>query len=84
MIFEEGEISSPLDVANKMRFYIKQHCENGGKPHQVTRHMMGLFHGLPGAKIWKQHLSRSGISNNIDVYDEALVAVSALLTQTAA
>jgi len=84
MIFEEGEISSPLDVANKMRFYIKRHSESGGKPHQVTRHMMGLFHGLPGAKIWKQHLSRSGISNNIDVYDEALVAVSALLTQTAA
>jgi tRNA-dihydrouridine synthase A len=84
MIFGEGESRSPLDVANKMRFYITEHCESGGKPHQITRHMLGLFHGLPGAKIWKQQLSRGGISNNIDMYDEALLAVSNVLSKTAA
>jgi tRNA-dihydrouridine synthase A len=76
MIFEDGTSKSPLDVANEMRFYIKRHCESGGKLHQVTRHMMGLFHGLPGAKIWRQKLSSISITDSLDFYDEVLTTVS--------
>ena len=58
-----------------MRDYLHNHCENGGSPSQVTRHMMGLFHGLPGAKAWRQLLSNAASSSNLDFYDEAIQAV---------
>ena len=83
-IFDEKVIRSPFDIAKEMRPYLKEHCEKGGKPHQVTRHMIGLFHGLPGAKIWRQYLSNTLRHNNIDFYDEALVAVTETINKSAA
>jgi tRNA-dihydrouridine synthase A len=37
--------------------YIEAHLAAGGKLHQVTRHMLGLFAGRPGARAWKRTLS---------------------------
>ena len=83
-IFSDEAVSSPFDLAYGMRSYIKELCEKGGKAHQVTRHMTGLFHGLPGAKAWRQRLSSGSCSENIDFYDEALVGVTDLLNKVAA
>ena len=83
-IFDEKVIRSPFDIAKEMRPYLKEHFDKGGKPHQVTRHMIGLFHGLPGAKIWRQYLSNTLLHNNIDFYDEALVAVTETINKSAA
>ena len=83
-IFDEKVIRSPFDIAEEMRSYLKQHFEKGGKPHKVTRHMIGLFHGLPGAKIWRQCLSNTLLHNNIDFYDEALSAVINAMDKSAA
>ncbi|MBY6200202.1 tRNA dihydrouridine(20/20a) synthase DusA [Maritalea mobilis] len=46
-----------LDVARLMLPYIKDHLAAGGRLHQVTRHMLGLFAGCPGARHWKRVLS---------------------------
>ena len=75
IIFQEKTLTSPFDIANDMSDYLQNHCENGGSPHQVTPHMMGLLHGLPGAKAWRQRLSHATSSNNLDYFDEALQAV---------
>ena len=75
IIFQEKTLTSPFDIAHDMRDYLHNHCENGGSPSQVTRHMMGLFHGLPGAKAWRQLLSHAASSSNLDFYDEAIQAV---------
>ena len=83
-IFGKEWIRSPFEVAEEMRLYLKEHYEKGGKPHQVTRHMIGLFHGLPGAKIWRQYLSNTLLHNNIDFYDEALAAVINSMNKSAA
>ena len=83
-IFGEEYRMSPFDIADAMRPYLMQHCDNGGKPHQITRHMIGLFHGIPGAKAWRQYLSRGSCNQNIDFYDEALVAVNDLINKAAA
>ena len=37
--------------------YIEAHMESGGKLHQVTRHMLGLFNGQAGARNWRRTLS---------------------------
>ncbi len=45
------------EVLQAMYPYIEQHLTEGGKLIQVTRHMLGLFHGLPGGRMWRRHLS---------------------------
>ncbi|WP_236045119.1 MULTISPECIES: tRNA dihydrouridine(20/20a) synthase DusA [Pseudooceanicola] len=37
--------------------YIEAHLSAGGKLAQVTRHMLGLFQGRPGARVWRRMLS---------------------------
>ncbi|QPM90000.1 tRNA-dihydrouridine(20/20a) synthase [Pseudooceanicola algae] len=37
--------------------YIEDHLAQGGKLAQVTRHMLGLFQGRPGARAWRRILS---------------------------
>ena len=37
--------------------YIEDHLASGGRLQQITRHMLGLFHGRPGARHWRRILS---------------------------
>ncbi|MEM7295926.1 MAG: tRNA-dihydrouridine synthase, partial [Pseudomonadota bacterium] len=41
----------------RMEPYIANHLAQGGTLHQVTRHMLGLYTGLPGARGWRRALS---------------------------
>ena len=69
---------SPEQVAQAMRPYIARHLAAGGRLHQVTRHMLGLFHGMPGARGWKRTLSEGASKGGIEVYDAALRQVTQL------
>ena len=37
--------------------YIEAHLVAGGRLNQITRHMLGLFAGRPGARVWRRMLS---------------------------
>lgn len=55
-----GEPASQPDwsaVIAEMEAYAARHIEAGGRLSHVTRHMTGLFHGLAGARRWRQVLS---------------------------
>jgi tRNA-dihydrouridine synthase A len=45
------------DIVRAMLPYIENHLAGGGRLNQVTRHMIGLFAGLPGARQWRRILS---------------------------
>ena len=60
-IFGSGEASDPVEVVQQMLPYIEREMQNGARLHQVTRHMLGLFAGRPGARQWRRHLSE-GVS----------------------
>jgi tRNA-dihydrouridine synthase A len=47
------------DIARQMADYAAIHMQKGGRLHQVTRHMMGLYHGQSNGKIWRQLLSEN-------------------------
>ncbi|MHA6323776.1 tRNA dihydrouridine(20/20a) synthase DusA [Roseivivax sp. CAU 1753] len=49
----------PEEAARAMLTYIDAHIAAGGKLHQVTRHMLGLFAGRPGARTWRRVLSEN-------------------------
>ena len=54
---EARAAADPKDIARQMIPYIERHIATGGKLHQVTRHMLGLFAGRPGARGWRRVLS---------------------------
>jgi len=45
------------EVALAMADYASAHLARGGRLSSVTRHMLGLFQGRPGARRWRQILS---------------------------
>ncbi|WP_420858587.1 tRNA dihydrouridine(20/20a) synthase DusA [Marivivens marinus] len=46
-------------AARDMLPYIEAHLSSGGRLNQITRHMLGLFAGRPGARGWRRHLSEN-------------------------
>lgn len=56
-IYGEGMDTSAEEAVHGMIPYIEAHLIGGGKLNQITRHMMGLFAGRPGARIWRRMLS---------------------------
>ena len=45
------------EVIEAMCEYIDEHVARGGKVNHVTRHMIGLFQGLPGSRQYRRILS---------------------------
>ena len=46
-------------VVHHMCEYIDRELANGVALHSITRHMLGLFQGCPGAKAWRRYLSEN-------------------------
>lgn len=69
---QDAPFTDPAEAALAMRPIIIRHLEAGGRLHQFTRHMLGLFHGRPGARQWRRVLSEGVSSGGIEVYDAAL------------
>ena len=75
-----GEASEAPDwpvVIARMAEHAAAHIASGGRLIHVTRHMTGLFHGLPGARRWRQILSTDAAKPNAgpEVLFRALAAV---------
>ena len=62
------------DIARTMLSYAKNHVAGGGKLHHVTRHLVGLFNGIPGSRRWKRRLSEAagGDLSKIRALEEAI------------
>ena len=59
VVFGDDRVLSREAVVEGMLPYIARHLAGGGRLGHVTRHMLGLFCGLPGAKAWRRTLSES-------------------------
>lgn len=70
---------SRAEVIAAMGPYIAAHLQSGGTLHQVTRHMLGLFAGQPGARAWRRILSEGATrpGAGLEVLQAAYNAVSA-------
>jgi tRNA-dihydrouridine synthase A len=74
------------DICRIMCDYAEHHLSDGGRLHQITRHMIGLFHGLSGARKYRQILAmetnRAGAGP--DVLERAFDAVAYQIIDNAA
>ena len=80
MIFGDGtHVRTADQAALDFRPWMLKRLEQGASLHSITRHMLGLFAGRPGARMWRRVLSekapRARGVGAIAAYDEALAAV---------
>lgn len=77
-LWDDGFAPFAFEAAEAMKPYIATHLAQGGRLHQITRHMLGLFHGRPGARSWRRVLSEGAAraGAGLDVYDVALAEVT--------
>jgi tRNA-dihydrouridine synthase A len=54
---EAAPVLSREEAVLAMQPYIEQQLSRGVPLHRITRHMLGLFHGMPGGRLWRQVLS---------------------------
>ena len=74
---ETTSAPSREDVVIAMSDYVKNQFEKGVRPHSITRHMIGLYHGAPGARRWRRYLSENASTARATILDEALGAMQA-------
>jgi tRNA-dihydrouridine synthase A len=78
---DSAPVRSADQAAREFRPWIEQRLGEGVPLHAITRHMLGLFAGRPGARQWRRILSEKGPSARgaaaIAIFEEALSAVSA-------
>ncbi len=55
-----------LSVLEQLIPYVETELRNGVRLHQITRHILGLFHGQPGARKFRQLLSTRAGSAEAD------------------
>ena len=75
----ENPASSRAEVVEAMIPYLESHLlEPGSKASHVTRHMLGLFNGQPGARRWRRALSENAVRTDAgsEVLAEALQLVT--------
>jgi tRNA-dihydrouridine synthase A len=56
---DTGVPGSRYHVVQQMLPYIEENLANGTELKHMTRHMLGLFAGQPGARRWRRMLSEN-------------------------
>lgn len=66
-----------FEAVKRYRPYLARELAGGTHLAAMSRHMLGLFHGLPGARAWRRILTVEGVKPGagLDVVDRALDAV---------
>ena len=62
----------------RYRPYVARELAKGTHLAAMTRHMLGLFHGVRGARTWRRILTVEGVKPvaGLEVIDAALAAVA--------
>jgi tRNA-dihydrouridine synthase A len=65
------------DVFEAVMPYIEDQLAHGTRLHSVTRHFVGAFHGVPGARAFRRHLAENGVKPGagVNVLHDALALV---------
>ena len=71
---DETSVASRRDVLERLMPYTEQHVARGGRLNNVTRHILGLYHGVPRARQFRRHLSENAVREGatVDVLAEAM------------
>jgi tRNA-dihydrouridine synthase A len=77
---ESGSAISREQVVLLMTVYIKEQVAQGSRVWHIARHVLGLFQGQAGGRIWRRYLSQHGTQKDVSTdlllhaYEEVLAA----------
>jgi tRNA-dihydrouridine synthase A len=79
-----GEIAphaTMKQVFEAMMPYIERELALGTRLHSITRHFVGAFHAVPGARAFRRHLAENGVKPGagVNVLRDAIALVEGLL-----
>jgi tRNA-dihydrouridine synthase A len=65
------------DAFEAMMPYIEDQLAQGTRLHSITRHFVGAFHGVPGARAFRRHLAENGVRSGagVNVLRDAIALV---------
>jgi tRNA-dihydrouridine synthase A len=72
----DAPVADRFEAVERFLPYIEGQLAGGVYLSRMTRHMMGLFHGQPGGRLWRRHLSEhahrpdAGIHTVIQALDQ--------------
>ena len=74
---EPAPCATMKDVFEAMMPYIARELATGTRLHAITRHFVGAFHGVPGARAFRRHLAEHGVKAGagLDVLRDAIALV---------
>jgi tRNA-dihydrouridine synthase A len=77
-LFGAESVVTAVEAVERYKPYIARELARGTHLAAMTRHMLGLFHGAPGARAWRRILTIEGVKTGagIEVIDAALAEVS--------
>ena len=65
-LFDRGGVDSREDAVLAMTNYLERQAADGVPVKHVSRHLLGLFQGLPGAKRWRRYISEHAHLDSAD------------------
>jgi tRNA-dihydrouridine synthase A len=70
--------NSPFEVVEAYLPYVSARLSEGVRLADMTRHMLGLFTGMPGARAWRRHLATEAVKRGagLEVLRDAMAHVS--------
>jgi len=74
---EAAPYATMKDVFEAMFPYIEDQLAQGARLHSMTRHFVGAFHGVPGARAFRRHLAEKGVKPGagVEVLRDAVALV---------
>jgi len=74
---EPAPFATPREAALALMPYIERQSAAGVRLHAITRHVLGLFRGVPGARAFRRHLATEAVkpAAGADVMADALALV---------
>jgi len=81
-----GQPAEPAAILPELQEYTRKQAAQGVPVKQVTRHLLGLFQGRPGARAWRRFLSEHAHRDDADaqVIGRAYAAMADVLADQAA
>jgi len=75
---EEPPVRDAFEAMEAFEPYVAARLNEGVRLHQMTRHILGLFNGRPGARAFRRHLATEGVkpTANLQTLRAAVAQVS--------
>jgi tRNA-dihydrouridine synthase A len=66
---EPAPVADAFALLEALEPHIARHLERGGRLHAFTRHLVGLFPGRPGARLFRRHLAERCVGADATLAD---------------